>query len=181
MAFRSGTRGLLYAADPSTSVSLIGGLARHGRNLIEGIASWGGRKGAEVKSLGWRIGGAKAEISAPVVRSSAPVISLTCRTQKPSVLVKNAFSGFFLRSRPESLAAKYAAKITPQPCWSVFRTPEQFRMLGKRLAMYSFVGLSFAANSQGSQDVMNFSEVCNDIRVRFLFLLLILVILLCKN
>lgn len=167
MAFRSGTRGLLYAADPSTSVSLIGGLARHGRNLIEGIVSWGGRKGTEVKSLGWRIGGAKAKVSAPVVRSSTPVISLTCRTTKPSVLLKNAFSGFFLRSRPESFAAKYAAKITPQPYWSFFRTPEQFRMLGKRLAMYSLVGLSFAANGQGSQDVMDFSEVCHDIQKMF--------------
>lgn len=168
MAFKSRTSSLLYAADHWKSGSLIGSFLRQGRDVIEGVVSWGGRQGAAVKSLKWRIGGAKAEIFAPVARSNAQVVSIACRTQKPSIVVKNLFNGFFLRSHPESLVSKYATKITPQPYWSFFRSPEQFRSLGRKFAMYSFVGLGFAANCQGPELMSReFDEVCHDIRKMF--------------
>jgi hypothetical protein len=171
MAFKSKTSSLLHAGDRWKSVPLFENLVKRGRDVIEGVFSWGGRKGAEVQSLKGRIGGAKAEVFAPLVRSSVQPISVVGRVQKPSTVVKNIFGGLFLRSRPQSLISKYAAKITPQPCWSSLRSPEAFRSLAKGFAMYSLVGLSLAANCQQpqfiSKDLMNLDEVWSVLQVSF--------------
>lgn len=162
MLLKLGTYLAHHVPDPLRSGTLIGELTNYGRNFIEGFVSWGGRGGA----------GVGVKVLPVVVRSNASSISLVSRTQKPTVFLKNAFNGLFLRSHSETLASRFSQKINPQPYWSTFRSSEQFRSLGKRLATYSFVGIGFAGSLQqrhqfnAEDGVTNFDEVCHEMQVR---------------
>jgi len=150
MALKFGTYFSHHAGDPIKSGSLIASLVKHGRDLIEGVSGLGGRRSAGVK---WQFPGVTAQPVRVVVRSNVSALSVVGRSQQPVVTLKNIFHGLFRRSHPETLASRYAQRISPLPYWSTFRSNEQFRSLGKRLATFSFVGMSYAVGSQRHQTI----------------------------
>ena len=167
MALKFGTYFSHHAGDPMKSGSLIASLVKHGRDLIEGVSGLGGRK---IRGVKWQIPGVTVQPVRVVIRSNVSALSVVGRSQQPAVALKNIFYGLFRSSHPETLASRYAQRISPLPYWSTFRSNEQFRSLGKRLATFSFVGMSFAVGSQRHQSISDdgltlFDDVCNDIRV----------------
>jgi hypothetical protein len=83
--------------------------------------------------------------------------------------LKHVYSGLVSRCQPQpgtGLVARFSRRITQQQNrgtefrWAI----QQFGSVGRKLAMYSFVGVGFAGSQMSNY---NFHETCNDVRQLF--------------